>query len=327
VKDGQIAGMDLGEAKKIDDLCKQFTLSVSSPANAGQTRQIGRELDTLVMQPVRSLLGGRTEILVSPDGSLNLIPFAALIDENNNYLVEQYQFTYLGTSRDLVRLEQPSVRRQPAVIVANPAFGASEGPSGCRFEARSGFTLEATAIAVRLPNAEKLVEDNASKSRLRALAGPQILHVATHGFFDLSGDCVAKDASPMLRSGLAVAGANNRNGIMTALEIADLDLWSTQLVVLSACETGVGEARDGEGVFGMRRALVIAGSRTQVISLWEVDDESTRDLMVAYYDRLLAGAGRSAALRAVQLEMLKDGRDPSSWAAFIPSGDWTPLGR
>ncbi|HSP67565.1 MAG TPA: CHAT domain-containing protein, partial [Bryobacteraceae bacterium] len=79
-------------------------------------------------------------------------------------------------------------------------------------------------------------------------------------------------------------------------------------------------------VFGMRRALVIAGSRTQVISLWEVDDESTVDLMSAYYDRLLAGVGRSAALRTAQLEMFKDGRDPSQWAAFIPSGDWTPLG-
>jgi CHAT domain-containing protein/Tfp pilus assembly protein PilF len=327
LKEGQVVGFDLGEGKRIDDLCTQFTLSLSSAANSGQTQQIARELDALVMQPIRSLLRGRTEVLVSPDGALNLIPFAALIDENKHYLVERYQFTYLGTGRDLLRLQLPSASRQPATIVANPAFGTSRDPAGCRFEARSGFADEADAIAGRIPNAGRMIGDKASKAGLQALAGPRILHVATHGFFDMSGDCVPKGASPMLRSGLALAGANNRDGIMTALEIADLDLWGTQLVVLSACETGVGEARDGEGVFGMRRALVIAGSRAQVISLWEVDDESTRDLMVAYYDRLLAGAGRSAALRAVQLEMLKDGRDASAWAAFIPSGDWTPLGR
>ena len=138
------------------------------------------------------------------------------------------------------------------------------------------------------------------------------------------------EASPMLRSGLALAGANNgdkADGIMTALEIADLDLWGTQLVVLSSCETGVGEAHKGEGVFGLRRALVMAGSRTQVMSLWEVDDQNTRQFMVAYYDRLLTGQGRSAALRNVQLDMLHDGIDPSHWSAFMVSGDWTPLGK
>ena len=325
---GQVVGVDLGDASRIDDLCSQFTLSIGVPANAGQTREIARELDAKLMQPLRRLLGGSVEVLISPDGALNLIPFAALIDENQHYLLEQYQFTYLGTSRDLLRLQQPSASRQPAYIVANPVFGVSQASGGCHFEPRIGFAEEADAIAARFPNAEKMFGDKASKEGLQRLAGPLVLHVATHGFFDTSGDCIPKDASPMLRSGLALAGANDRSelGIMTALEIADLDLWGTQLVVLSSCETGVGETRDGEGVFGLRRALVIAGARTQVVSLWEVDDESTRDLMVGYYDRLLSGEGRSAALRAEQLEMLKDGRDPSSWAAFIPSGDWTPLG-
>ena len=98
----------------------------------------------------------------------------------------------------------------------------------------------------------------------------------------------------------------------------------TRLVVLSACETGVGAVRNGEGVYGLRRALVMAGAESQVMSLWKVDDEATRELMVAYYKRLLAGEGRSEALRQVQLEMLasKERSHPFYWAAFIPSGEW-----
>src|SRR5206468_2188882 len=91
---------------------------------------------------------------------------------------------------------------------------------------------------------------------------------------------------------------------LTALEASGLDLWGTRLVVLSACETGLGDVQAGEGVYGLRRALVLAGSESQVMSLWQVSDAATRDLMVAYYKRLQAGEGRTEALRQVQLEML-----------------------
>ena len=115
--------------------------------------------------------------------------------------------------------------------------------------------------------------------------------------------------------------------MLTALEATSLDLWGTQLVVLSACETGVGEVHNGEGVLGLRRALVIAGSESQVMSLWSVDDLSTKDLMVDYYRRLLGSEGRSEALRQAQLVMLtsKNYKHPYYWAGFIPSGNWTGL--
>jgi CHAT domain-containing protein len=157
-----------------------------------------------------------------------------------------------------------------------------------------------------------------------------------------------------LRSGLALAGANGRaseggeDGVLTAYEAAGLDLWGTKLVVLSACETGVGEVKNGEGVYGLRRALVLAGSESQVMSLWQVSDEATRDFMVGYYRRLQNGEGRTEAMRQVQLEMLKSGAvsnagptrglssapaaaaradfsHPYYWAAFIQSGDWRPV--
>jgi CHAT domain-containing protein len=112
------------------------------------------------------------------------------------------------------------------------------------------------------------------------------------------------------------------------MEAAYLDLSGTKLVVLSACDTGVGEVKNGEGVQGLRRALVLAGSESQIISLWPVSDVTTKDLMISYYKALRQGEERSEGLRQVQLQMLrgsKDRRHPFYWAAFIQSGEWANL--
>jgi CHAT domain-containing protein len=171
----------------------------------------------------------------------------------------------------------------------------------------------------------------------------RILHIATHGFFLNDQDGLAPQLradmpqaqsreNPLLRSGLALAGANARrsgkeDGILTAAEVARLDLAGTQLVVLSACESGVGEIHNGEGVFGLRRALMLAGAQSQVTTLWNVADRTTSSLMIDYYKRLLQGGGRSAALRAAQLRLLNSTayQHPYYWAAFVPIGSWTPL--
>jgi len=110
--------------------------------------------------------------------------------------------------------------------------------------------------------------------------------------------------------------------------MSGLDLRGTKLVVLSACETGVGAVQTGEGVYGLRRALVLAGAESQVISLWQVADDATRDLMVTYYARLLAGEDRAEALRRAQLEIMRrpGWSHPYFWASFIPVGEWRPLG-
>jgi CHAT domain-containing protein len=137
----------------------------------------------------------------------------------------------------------------------------------------------------------------------------------------------------LLRSGLGLAGANSdisrdgNDGILTALEATGLDLWGTKLVVLSACDSGVGKVVSGDGVYGLRRALVLAGSESQMISLWPVSDTGTVELMEGYYEALKAGAGRSEALRQVQLRLLKYGRHrhPFYWAGFIQSGEWANL--
>ena len=141
----------------------------------------------------------------------------------------------------------------------------------------------------------------------------------------------------MLRSGLALAGANTwlkagnlpeeaEDGLLTAEDVTGLDLLATELVVLSACETGLGQVHVGEGVFGLRRAFVLAGAKTLVMSLWKVPDEQTRELMEDFYRRLLAGQGRAEALRQAQLAMKAKYPDPFYWGAFICQGDPSPLG-
>jgi len=135
----------------------------------------------------------------------------------------------------------------------------------------------------------------------------------------------------LLRSGLALAGANLRqqgdDGILTALEASGLNLWGTKLVTLSACDTGLGEVKTGEGVYGLRRALIEAGAESVVMSLWPVSDYVTREMMTSYYTGLKQGLGRGEALRRVKLAMLKrPGRQhPFFWASFIQSGDWANL--
>ena len=203
-----------------------------------------------------------------------------------------------------------------------------------------------------LPGSQRWTGSAASETALKQVQGPRLLHLATHGFFladqpppspRLHGLELVSTAppagppgppleNPLLRAGLALAGANApqpgmEDGILTALEVAGLDLWGTELVVLSACDTGVGQVRNGEGVYGLRRALVMAGADSQVMSLWPVEDDATQELMVAYYRRLQAGEGRAEALRQVQLTLLASPQQshPFYWAAFVHSGAWTPL--
>ncbi|MBX9719959.1 MAG: CHAT domain-containing protein, partial [Candidatus Obscuribacterales bacterium] len=141
--------------------------------------------------------------------------------------------------------------------------------------------------------------------------------------------------NPLLRSGLVLAGANfghsgpKQDGILTALEVSGLDLWGTQLVTLSACESGLGELSSSEGVYGLRRAFIIAGAESEVISLWSVSDLATAMLMTEFYKRLNAGDGRAASLRQAQLNLLKLNATshPHYWAAFIPLGNWKPLNK
>ena len=370
---GEIQWLDLGETKTIDKAVQEFRTAVVDTTQKAAGIKTGRALDTLLMQPIRQKLGNVRHILLSPDSQLNLIPFAALVDENNRYLVENYTITSLTTGRDLLRLTNHNSSQQPPVVLANPEFdkpgnsdssqttsrGAGERSidlNNLQFSALSGTAAEAQELAPLLPTATILTGSQATENALKQVNSPSILHVATHGFFLEDVPLVAPPSrggievvpinnspsetktptpgsleNPLLRSGLVLAGFNLRqsgteDGVLTALEAAGLDLIGTKLLVLSACQTGLGDVANGEGVYGLRRAFAIAGVESQVMSLWYVSDSGTKALMVNYYQRLLKGEGRSESLRQTQLEMLQSQtlNHPYYWAAFIPSGDWTP---
>ena len=331
--------VDLGPVKPIDDAIAVFRRALGDPDDASVAER-GRALYELTFAKLVPALAGSKDVIVAPDGALNLVPFAALHD-GKQYLVQAYTFTYLTSGRDLLRLGVRGKPRSGPVIFADPDFdgvGGAGQPAGRRSRAMQGLTWprlpgtgqEADAILHALDGAQVFRGKQATEHALKALHGPSVLHLATHGFFlaDAGGDA----ENPLLRSGLALAGANRLSsdgddGILTALEASGLDLWGTRLVVLSACETGLGKVTTGDGVYGLRRALVIAGAESLVMSLWQVDDRATRDLMAGYYRRLEAGAGRSAALRDVQLELAsKPGyAHPYFWASFIAAGDAGPL--
>jgi CHAT domain-containing protein/Tfp pilus assembly protein PilF len=360
---GEPAWIDLGEAGPIDQAAAALRAALRDPRRA-DAADLGRKLDEMVMRPVRGMLGGARRILLSPDGALSLVPFGALVDENGRYLLETLAVSYLVSGRDLLRMRSHAPARSPELVVADPDFGARGprapeahgargGPSLARasFGRLDGTGREGAAIAALLPGATVLTGSRATEQALKQAHGPRILHVATHGFFledagtarvsaralELAASAPAPgqghEPNPLLFSGLALAQANARpaegeDGILTALEASGLDLWGTKLVVLSACDTGLGQLDQGEGVSGLRRALFTAGAESAIMSLWKVDDAATRDLMIGIYQRLGQGGGRADSLREAQLALAHEPRTahPFFWAGFVAVGDFTSLG-
>ncbi len=362
-KSGPVAAIPLGDVAEIDGRIATLRKALQTPR--GNFEAPARGLHDVLVAALGPHLGGAKHLVIAPGGALSLVPFAALVDGDGKFLVDRYTITYVASGRDLLRAGEGASATGPALLVGAPAYDdpgdgvplADDKRKALRFGALQGTADEIAALDKIVPDAVVMTGAAASERALKSTKPPVLLHVATHGFF-LAGDNKAiagaralefdagdspttaepaKDrlwlaqAGPLLRSGLALAGANERvgrdDGILTALEVASMDLRGTELVVLSACETGVGEVDAGEGVYGLRRALAIAGARAQVMSLWKVDDAATRDLMIAYYKSLSEGTGRGEALRAAQHQLLADTkrRHPYYWAAFIPSGAWSPM--
>ena len=323
----------------------------------------GAAIRRVVWDPLRAALAGRTHVFIVPAGPLHLVNWAALPERNGKYLVEGPQLIhYLSSERDVSR---PAIRTgEGLLLVDNPAFdtrtaaptasakrGAVAGPGACtgleslQFDplpATNREGAEITTLWRSLANddgADRLTGAAATEAQVRARTpGNRVVHFATHGFF-LGAWCRPATATttarhPLVLAGLALAGANRRearapadDGVLLAEEIVTLDLRGTEWAVLSACDTGAGVVAAGEELFGLRRAFQIAGARTVIVSLWPVDDETTRLWMDAVYRaRFVENASTATAIRSATVKALAARRargqstHPAYWGAFVAAG-------
>ena len=201
-----------------------------------------------------------------------------------------------------------------------------------------GTKVEIEKISALLGDgASVFKEQQASEHEAKNVNNPKVLHIATHGYFlenEATDDKTVKSyfSNPLLNAGLILAGAENflttgepvnnegDDGILTAFEAMNLNLDETRLVVLSACETGLGDVQNGEGVYGLQRAFKLAGAESIVMSLWNVDDEATQHLMTTFYEEMLRTDDQHAAFRFAQRKVKEKYPSPFYWGAFIMVG-------
>ena len=312
---GEILWQDFGPAAAIDVLVKRYRYAMSVPGNQAVAKSTARQLDALVFAPVRAALPEVNDYYVSPDGLLRLFPFASLVDASGVPVIENYRIQTLSTGRDLLR-SAPAHSAQPAWVGGLSQFGPRG--QGIFFPPIPQAKEEAREVAeIIRPKPQELDDSQMTKQFLtRQLNGPQILHLATHGYYSgTMGGIALKDAN---------LGTQN---ILNQEEVAGLHLQGTQLVVLSACETGLGEASFADGVIGLQRSLTLAGARAELLTSWPLNDSTTKYLMVAFYHNLFdRKLTKAESLRQAQLDMIHQGLDPYYWAPFVLYGDGGVLG-
>jgi CHAT domain-containing protein/Tfp pilus assembly protein PilF len=300
-------------------------------------------------QPVIAALpAGIHRLVLSPDGELNFVSFATLLDDGGHFLAENFELNYVSSGRDL--LERPGLmpRTKRLVVFADPDYDHLPNSAAPSRPAKADPVRD-DSLLPPLPGTEReavfLQEEarregleatvyrgaDASEANLAGEVSPYVLHLATHGLYLSEDDAPnlppgpgdegkALAEQPMTRSLLALAGAAvtlrdwksgvfpppENDGLLTAQKAAGLSLDQTWLVVLSACDTGTGEARKGEGVLGLRRGFAEAGARNLLMTLWTADDAETADLMEAFYRQALQTGDAPGALARVQRSSLEE---------------------
>ncbi len=355
--DGSIRSIPLGVAEPIDAAISDAVAASASSDRQAEAPQRLAAVSQLLLKPLQAELNGVRELFVSPDGELNRLPFAALpvAATDGPTLGESLQLRLLTTGRELVRLQQPGKAGNATTLISNPDFGtpsrSAKSPQAPPAALQDlgpwpplpGTATEADGLNPMLRPQAAISGRAATAALVAQQKGPRILHIATHGFFlppqepmvGSKNAVLSLSFEPLQRSGLVFAGANQladnpaTDAYLTAAEATAMDLQGTELVTLSACDTGRGGVRSGEGVYGLQRALAVAGARSTLLSLWKVDDDLTALFMEEFYKRLKAGEGRADALRNTQTWFRSNGsstlRDVRVWGAFQLSGDWRPM--
>jgi CHAT domain-containing protein/tetratricopeptide (TPR) repeat protein len=363
-REGKVQVVDLGPAEAIDGAIKEVrgelgcaSKGIGKDEEAAEKRlrePLGR-LSKLLLKPLLPRAGKAEDWVVCPDGNLWLVPWEALLLGDGTYAVEKHRIAYVTSGRDLAARPHTTAKPTAPLVLADPDFdlGAAEVADAPGDATRAlprdwlgkvrrlpGTAAEAKAVA---PGLEKLAGQapqvltgkDAVKGAVLAAHSPRALVLCTHGFFlpEPPAGSSQEAANPLLRCGLLLAGCNKASaagssltGVLTGLEVVGLDLRGTDLVVLSACETGLGDVQNGEGVAGLRQAFQLAGSQTVVSTLWQVPDKASARLMALFFENLSRGQSKAEALRAAKLKVIEERRDdfaaahPFFWAAFTLTG-------
>lgn len=324
-------------ARDVDSLRRLVLRRRSGPSDAGVVSEKGRVLHDLLLGPAESALSKARHVVLVPDGPLHLLPFALLPDRSGVPLVARTTISLAPSATALAELARlrPAAPGPPGVVAAfgDPVYPAPGAPPPPDATVRSLLgrgslaPLPATRREVESvsaafgPTARPYLGSEATEERaVEAARGARILHFACHALLD--------ERNP-LESALALtipakAAPSGANGLLQAWEVLERMRLDSDLVVLSACETALGEDQGGEGIAGLTRAFQWAGARSVLASLWTVPDESTADLMKSFYAALARGVRRDEALREAQRSLLERGGDaahPYFWAAFGLYGD------
>jgi CHAT domain-containing protein len=293
--------------------------------------------------PIDSLLSDNiTKVYFSPDGIYHLInPDMFKAKGDSLYLLDRMQILRLGNPKDAIKSkkkEEVVGRSLSSLVIGNPKFSKTNNGKVSELK---GAEKEVKSISASMNgkgwNATLVANEHATEDTLLNSPSPNVLHIATHGFFkgsdvteesDLGIRSLSGGNNPLINSGLLLASGGdsydedapingNAEGIFTALEAQNLDLSSCELVVLSACETGKGSVSIGNGVFGLQKSFLDAGAGNILMTLQKVDDEVTQLLMDTFYDKYLNGSSAEEALHAAKLEVKKTHHHPHFWAPFI----------
>jgi CHAT domain-containing protein len=287
----------------------------------------------LALQPLLPYVRGSPRWVISPDGPLWLLPWAAL-PVAGDYAVEKYVLSLAISGRDLTA-PRPRVKATAPAIFADVDYGKpgrTFGPLPKSAEEAEDIEPELQKYAGVKPDLFK--RGRAREETFRALHSPRVVVLSTHGFFR-----EGTSANPLLCCGLAFADANKRqgaarpgpaarDGVLFGLEVLDVDLRGTELVVLSACETAVGKVQPGEGVLSLQSAFQMAGAEAVLGTLWEVPDRDTGKITADFFTFLADGADRATALcKAQRLRIAQRKKDdgaahPVFWAGLGLTGRW-----
>jgi CHAT domain-containing protein/tetratricopeptide (TPR) repeat protein len=307
-------------------------------------------------KPLADALPGTHNLFLSCDGIFNKINFNTLLNRaNKRWVLDDYTLSLVSNTKDILGRRDHHSTQGDVNLYGNVDFhltGVSSATGSHSVTRNFGFGDNIPM----LPATEKEVDQiqqlmqsgnhkattfkmqDANEINIKKTLNPAILHIATHGFFlnDIDVDANATEAeekffnNPLLRSGILLAGAgakktdgslaSDEDGILTAYEAMNLYLDETDLVVLSACETGLGEVRNGEGVYGLQRSFMVAGSKAVMMSLWQVDDIATQELMVEFYRHWMEGQPKLEAFKKAQLHIKDKYKSPYYWGAFVLVG-------